>query len=146
MPGLDVATLSNELCPTGAWAAALLHALARDEVAGRRPQRLTEPRLDTWRRFHGRLDTTDLVALLFEDAAVIHRVPFDAEAIGGPLRLDSLPSSIADSWITALQGMDLKGANTDYIAEQAKLLGISTRMARSERIRCTKHVLEHRSV
>jgi hypothetical protein len=49
MPGLDVASLSNELRPTGTWAAALLLALARDEAAGRRPQRLTEPRLDTWR-------------------------------------------------------------------------------------------------
>jgi hypothetical protein len=67
MPGLDVATLSNELRPTGAWAAALLHALARDEVAGRRPQRLTEPRLDTWRRFHGRLDTTDLPRRLYDE-------------------------------------------------------------------------------
>jgi hypothetical protein len=132
MPGLDVAILSNELRPTGAWAAALLHALARDEAAGRRPQRLTEARLDTWRRFRGRLETTDLVALLFEDAAVIHRVPFDAEAIGGPLRIESLPSSVADGWIAALQAMDLKAANTDYVAEQAKLLGISTRMARSE--------------
>jgi hypothetical protein len=132
MPGLDVTTLSTELRSTGAWAAALLYALARDEAAGRRPQRLTEPRLDTWRRFHGRLETLDLVALLFEDAAVIHRVPFDAEAIGGPLRLDSLPSAVADGWISALQAMDLKGANTDYIADQAKLLGLSTRLARSD--------------
>jgi len=129
---VELSALPGPLRPTGAWVAALLHALARDEAAGRRPQRLTEPRLDTWRRFRGGLETTDLVALLFEDAAVIHRVPFDAEAIGGPLRLDSLPSSIADGWITALQGMDLKGSNTEYIAEQAKLLGISTRMARSE--------------
>ncbi len=30
-----------------------------------------------WSRFRGRLTSADLVALLFEDAAVIHRVPFD---------------------------------------------------------------------
>jgi hypothetical protein len=132
MPGLDVGNIADELRPTGAWAAALLLALARDEAAGRRPQRLTEPRLDTWRRFRGRLETTDLVALLFEDAAVIHRVPFDAEAIGGPLHLESLPPSVADGWIATLQAMDLKGANAEYTAEQAKLLGITTRMARSD--------------
>jgi hypothetical protein len=73
-----------------------------------------------------------LVALLFEDAAVIHRVPFDADAVGGPLRLDSLPSMIAEGWITSLQTMDLKSANTEYIAEQARLLGLPTRMARSD--------------
>lgn len=132
MPGLDVTDLTNELRPTGAWAAVLLHALARDEAAGRRPQRMTEARLDTWRRFRGRLQTTDLVALLFEDAAVIHRVPFDADAVGGPLHLDRLPSSVADAWITALQAMDLKAANAEYVAEQAKSLGLPTRLARSE--------------
>lgn len=132
MAGLDVTALSNELRPTGVWAAALLHALARDEAAGRRPQRLTEPRLDTWQRFKGRLETTDLVALLFEDASVIHRVPFDAVAFDAPLRLESVPSNVADGWISALQSIDLKGASADYIAEQAKLLDLPTRMARSD--------------
>jgi hypothetical protein len=134
MAELDLTTLSNELRPTGAWAAALLHALARDEAAGRwrERERLTEPRLDTWRRFHGRLETRDLVELLFEDAAVNHRVPFDAKALGGPLRLEDLPSSVADSWISALQTMDLRSASSEYVAEQAKLLGVPTRLARSD--------------
>ena len=50
---LDVANLADEQRPTGIWAAALLHALARDEAAGRRPLRLTEPKLDTWTSLPG---------------------------------------------------------------------------------------------
>ena len=120
--------------------AALLHALARvtKPRAGARGACVTEDRLDTWRRFRGRLETTDFLALLFEDAAVIHQVPFDAEAVGGPLRLDSLPSSIADAWIAARQASDLKSANTDYIIDQAKLLDLPTRMARSDLLHVVK--------
>lgn len=132
MPTLDISGLTDDLRPTGVWAASLLHAIARDEAAGRRTQRLTEPTVDTWRRFRGRLDTTDFVALLFEDAAVIHRVPFDPLAIGGPLRLDQIPSAVADEWVTAVQAMDLNVPNPDYVAEQARLLGLPTRMARSD--------------
>ena len=72
MPSLDISGLTSDQRPTGAWAAALLLALAREEAVGRRPQRLTEPRLATWTRFRGRLTSVDLVALLFEDAAVIN--------------------------------------------------------------------------
>lgn len=132
MPPLDLSVLTDDLRPTGVWAASLLHAIARDEAAGRRTQRLTEPKLNTWRRFRGRLDTTDFVGLLFEDAAVIHRVPFDPVAIGGPLRLDRIPSAVADDWVTAVQAMDLSVPNPDYVSEQAKLLGLPTRMARSD--------------
>src|SRR5215207_8310023 len=99
MPSLDVSALTDDERPTGVWAAALLHALARDETAGRRTQRLTEPKLDTWSRFRGRLTNADLVALLFEDAAVIHRVPFDPEALGGPIDPARLPEAAADSWV-----------------------------------------------
>ena len=84
--------------PTGTWAAALLHALARDEAAGRRAARLTEPGLATWNHFRGRLTATDLLALVFEDAAVLHRVPFDAAALGGPLQLPKLPAAVAAKW------------------------------------------------
>jgi len=128
----DVGSLSSEQRPSGTWAASLLHALARDEVAGRRPQRLTEPRLATWNRFRGRLTATDLVSLLFEDAAVIHRVPFDPTAVGGPLRVERLPESVTQSWIDAIGSLDLEGSAADYIADQAKLLGLPTRMARSD--------------
>jgi hypothetical protein len=132
MPSLDVAGLTSDQQPTGAWAAALLHALARDEAAGRRPQRLTEPQLATWKRFHGRLTAADFVALLFEDAAVLHRIPFDSSVLGAPLQLEGLPESVADAWLSALQSTPLQTPGVDYVAEQARLLGLPTRMARSE--------------
>lgn len=132
MASLEISALSSEQRPTGAWAAALLHALARDEAAGRRPARLTEPSLATWSRFRGRLDASDLVALLFEDAAVLHKVPFDPAELGGPLALDLLPESVADGWLRTLSALDLQQAGTDYLVEQARLLGLPMRMARSE--------------
>ena len=132
MPGLDVSALTDDQRPTGVWAAALLHAIARDEVAGRRTQRLTEPKLDTWSRFRGRLTNADLVALLFEDAAVIHRVPFDPAALGGPIRPDRLPESAADAWIKTVASLPLAGPGADYVTEQARFLGLPTRMARSD--------------
>jgi len=132
MPALDLSGLSAEQRPTGVWAAALLHALARDEVAGRRPERLTEPRLGTWNRFRGRLTATDFVALLFEDAAVLHPVPFDPAVVGGPLRIGDLADSIAQGWLNALPTVDPKAAGACYIEEQARLLGLPTRLARSD--------------
>lgn len=132
MPTLDLAGLPADQRSTGTWAAALLHALARDEAAGRRAARLTEPGLATWNRFRGRLTATDLLALVFEDAAVLHRVPFDAAALGGPLQLPKLPAAVAAKWLGALETADLKTPSADYITEQAKLLGLPTRLARSE--------------
>lgn len=132
MPSLDVSGLTDEERPTGVWAASLLHAIARDEAAGRRTQRLTEPKLDTWSRFRGRLTNVDLVALLFEDAAIIHRVPFDPAATGGPIRPDRLPESVADAWLKSVDALSLSGSSADYVAEQACLLGLPTRMARSD--------------
>ena len=132
MPGFDLSGLTDDLRPTGVWAAALLHALARDEAAGRRTQRLTEPKLGTWSRFRGRLTNADFLALLFEDAAVIHRVPFDPAALGGAVRPDRIPTAAADSWIDTLASLPLTEPGPDYIAKQARLLGVPTRMARSE--------------
>jgi hypothetical protein len=132
MPGFDVSALSNDLQPTGAWAASLLHAIARDEAAGRRTQRLTEPKLDTWARFRGRLSNADLVALLFEDAAVLHRVPFDPAVVGGPLRPDRLPAEVADAWLASIGSLALDAAGPEYILEQARRLSLPTRMARSD--------------
>src|SRR3954464_14077530 len=132
MPSLDVGNLTDTQRPTGLWAAALLYALARDEAAGRRPQRLTEPKFDTWSRFRGRLTSADSVALLFEDAAVIHRVPFDHSILGGPIQPEQLPESAADSWMQMLGLLPLNEPSADYVAEQARLLGLPSRMARSE--------------
>jgi hypothetical protein len=132
MGSLDVSTLTPEQVPTGTWAAALLHAIARDEAAGRRTPRLTEAKQDTWRRFRGRLTNADLVALLFEDAAVIHRVPFDANAVGERFHLDRLPEATAHLWMETIASLNLKALGPDYVAEQARLLGITTRLARSD--------------
>lgn len=144
MGDLDLTGLASHQRPTGTWAAALLRALARDEAAGRRPVRLTEPQLATWTRFRGRLNATDLLSLLFEDAAVLHKVPFDPGTLGDAVRLAQLPPDVAASWLTALAATDLKAPGTDYIAEQARLLGLPTRMARSELhlVRSHQKVLE----
>ena len=132
MSGLDLAALTSDQRPAGTWAAALLRALARDGLARRRPLRLTEPQLATWTRFRGRLTATDLLSLLFEDAAVLHKIPFDPASIGGPLRLNALPAEVSGAWLSALQTADLQASGADYISQQARLLGLPTRMARSE--------------
>jgi hypothetical protein len=132
MPSLDISALTDAQRPTGTWAASLLHAIARDEAAGRRTQRLTEPRLDTWNRFRGRLTSNDLVSLLFEDAAVLHRIPFDPVAIGGPLGMQRLSESTTDAWLKSIATLPLRDSGPDYILEQARLLGLPTRMGRSD--------------
>jgi len=132
MNHFDVSTLTNTQRPTGLWAAAVLYALARDEAAGHRNPRLTEPNLDTWERFRGHLTSVDFVSLLCEDAAVLHRVPFDPKAVGGDLRLDRLPVALVDGWLSAIDSLQLTGHGADYILEQAKRLGLPTRLARSD--------------
>lgn len=132
MPDFDFSGVGDDQRAACVWAASLLHAIAREEAAGRRPQRLTEPKLDTWSRFRGRLTSVDLVALLFEDAAVIHRVPFDASAVGGPFTWDRLPEAVVDAWLKTISSISLANSGENYIAEQARLLGLPTRMARSD--------------
>lgn len=132
MDHLDVSALPEETRPVASWASALLTALARDEAAGRRTARLIEPGMGTWERFRGRLTAPDLLELLFEDAAVIHRIPFDAAALDPALRLDRLPAGAAETWLTTLPTLDLKSPSADYIAEQARLLGLPTRLARAD--------------
>jgi hypothetical protein len=132
MLGLDVSNLTDSSRPTAVWAASLLHAMARDEAAGRRRPRLTEPGLDTWARFRGRLGSTDLLTLLFEDAAVLHRIPFDAAIFDASLNLDSLPENLVDNWLSAIPSLSLTSTGADYILEQAGLLGLPTRLARSD--------------
>jgi len=128
----DFRELTDDQLPSGKWAAALLHALARDEAAGRRPERLIEPRLGTWTRFRGRLTEADLIALLFEDAAVLHPIPFDPAALGEPIKSDPLPDAVVQGWLATLAALDLKASPPSYVEEQARLLGLPTRMARSE--------------
>jgi hypothetical protein len=144
MPSLDVADVPEECRLTGIWTAALLHAIARDETAGRRTPRLTEPKLDTWTRFRGRLTSTDFIELLFEDAAVLHRTPFDPEAVSAPVDLERLPDSLADSWLTSVGTLLQTQVGSDYVLDQARLLGLATRMARSDLqvVRSHQRVLE----
>lgn len=132
MPSLDLSGLTEGERPAGVWVASLLHALAREETAQRRRPALTEPKLDTWTRFRGRLTSADLIALLFEDAAVLRRVPFDPDAVGSAFRPGVLPADVVDRWLSTLDSLGLKSGSADYILEQAKLLGVPSRMARSE--------------
>lgn len=132
MDHLDISILPEDARPVASWASALLVALARDEAAGRRTERLTEPGLGTWTRFRGRLAAPDLIDLLFEDAAVLHRIPFDPAAVDATLRLDRLPASAAEAWLQTIPSLDLKSPSADYLLEQARLLGLPTRLARSE--------------
>lgn len=132
MLALPIRDLSAAQRPAALYAAALTHALARDEAAGRRPARLTEPGLATWRRFRGRLGAEDLLRILFEDAAVLHPVPFDPAAIQGGLSLNHLASGLAQEWLTAVPKLDLGASAAHYVAAQAKLLGVSTRLARAD--------------
>jgi hypothetical protein len=144
MPSFDVSGLTDAQRPSGVWAASLLHAIARDEAAGRRRAALTEPKLDTWARFRGRLTSVDLVALLFEDAAVLHRVPFDADALGESLRPEQVPDAVADSWLKSVESLRLDCSGAEYILEQARLLGLPTKLARSDLhvIKAHQRVLE----
>lgn len=132
MTNFDVSSLTDAQRPIGLWAASLLHAIARDETAGRRRPALTESKLDTWTRFRGRLSNLDLLLLLFEDAAVLHPVPFDPSAVADFLRPDRLPGSLADTWLKSIETLSLNGASADYILDQARRLGLPTRMARSD--------------
>lgn len=131
-PTFDLSALSSDARASGVWATALLFALARDEAEGRRRARLTEEGHATWARFRGRLTSADWLALLFEDAAVLHPVPFDPAALGAELDTERLPDEVVDGWLEALRGADLRVSGPDYVAEQARRLGISTRLARSD--------------
>jgi hypothetical protein len=132
MKSLDFSDVSPDHQATATWAAVLLHAIAREEVATRLPARLTEPGLSTWDRFKGRLTATDFVDLLFEDAAVLHRVPFSATAVDAPARVEHLPVHVVEKWLKAIPQLELSAPSADYVTEQARLLGLPIRMARSE--------------
>ncbi len=116
----------------GEYVRALLLALARDEALGRRAPRLTEAGQATWQRFRGRLRGADLFRLLVEDAAVVHAIPFDAARTRVPFDLDGLDDSVVDAVLAELPSSSLTAAPAAYLEEQARRLGINTRLARSE--------------
>lgn len=121
---------------------ALLNALARDEAAGRRPPRLTEPGLATWQRFRGRLGSADLFRLLVEDAAVAFSIPFGTGRLGSEVAFDEVHDELVEQVLAQLP--DLGAPASAYIEEQARLLGVSTRLARSElhQVKVHQKVLE----
>lgn len=114
------------------WTCALLGAIAREEVRGRLRPRLTEPELATWRRFKGRLTSADLVDLLFEDAAVLHRFPFSGKDLNPTFAPAHLPEDDVSKWIQAAVSDRELAAPSTYVEEQARLLQLSSRMARSD--------------
>jgi len=115
-----------------AWATAVLRAIARDEVAGRRPARLTERDLSTWKRFRGRLGSADLFHLLAEDGAVGHQVLFSARDLGCPGWARRVNDEMVDRFLMELPTIDLAEPSSAYLEDQARRLGVSTRLARSE--------------
>lgn len=132
MSSVDASSVVSEQRLTTAGAASLFYALACDETAGQRPARLTEPALATWECFLGRLTATDLVALAFEAAAVLHRLPFDTAAIGAPLDRARLPACLAEGWLDAVARLQTGESCADYVAAQVPRLGLPTRMTLSE--------------
>ncbi len=121
------------------YARALLHALARDEAAGRRAPRLTEPGLATWQRFRGRLASADLLRLLAEDAAVGYPIPFDLRGHAAELDLARVDDDLVDAWLRDLPSLDLAQPGAAYIEAQAKRLGVTTRLARKELHQVKQH-------
>ena len=130
---LPVPELAPEIQGTAVLGAALLHALARDEAAGRRPRRITEPDQATWARFRGRMGPARLLQLVAEDAAVVHPVPF------GLAPLDALPDDLVAGWLRQVPELDLDAPGEDYLQAQARLLGVQTRLARADLHRVKPH-------
>jgi hypothetical protein len=132
----DLSGLASDLRPAAAWASALLLSLARSERAGRLPPRLTEPSHATWTRFRGRLTASDFVAILLEDASVLHPIPFSAAALGVPFRPDRLPEHLCSTWLSAILSAPAPSPDgsdgPDYIVDQARRLGLTSRLARSD--------------
>lgn len=125
---------------------AAVYALARDEKAGRRPLRLLEPDLATWARFRGQLAVRDLVALLIEDAAVLHAVPFDLAALldlsDDPL--EPLSNDHLAAWLSSLPSQPLDATPREYLEDLARHLGLTARPAFSElrKAQPNHHILE----
>lgn len=114
------------------YVAAALHAIAREELRGRWPQRLLEPNRATWAAFRGRLDERALVQLLLEDAAVTHPHPFRREGLfGGIEPVELVPGDLVRRWVEAAPGVGAPPA-ADYVLAQARLLGVTTKLARSD--------------
>ncbi|MEZ4399110.1 MAG: hypothetical protein R3B06_03780 [Kofleriaceae bacterium] len=127
-----------------AYVHAILRALARDEAMGRRPARLTEAGQATWQRFRGRLGSAELLQLLAEDGAVVHPLPFDPAAVRAPFDLSQVDDEVVDGFLHELAAATLTQPAAEYVDEQARTLGVTPRLARSElhQVKSHQKVLE----
>ena len=134
MPALDLRGIRPDHKVAAQFVCAALHALGREEVAGRRPMRLTEPDRATWRQFRGRMNDRDLVELVIEDAAVTQPFAFDAPGLLGAeaLRIQQLPVDRVTAWLGALADLDLQAPSDEYLADQARRLELASRLARTD--------------
>lgn len=132
MSVFDLSQLSRDQRPTGLWTLALLHAIAREEVFGRRPPRLVAPVPFMWSPFRSRLEPVDFVSLLFADAASTHPIPFDPYALGPELALPCLPEPVLEAWVLRMASIPHGAPGADYVSEQASRLGLPTGLARAE--------------
>ena len=124
---LQLPALAPDVAVAATYIAATIHALAREEHHGRRARRLLEPNLATWNRFRGRMGARDLFELVLEDAAVTQAEPFHAAAIlEAPEALDAVPEALIADWLAAAPKLALGASFTDYIEEQATLLGFTS--------------------
>jgi hypothetical protein len=114
------------------FAEAALRALAREEALGRRPRRLLEPSLATWAHFKGRLELPALLEILLEDAAVSQPVPFDpTRVLGAGAPLARVPADKVHRWLDSVSSA-APSSSAEYVAAQARLLGLPTRLGRSD--------------
>ncbi len=123
---LEIPSLPDPAATAAAtYLASALHALAREEQAGRRPRRLLEPNLATWQRFRGRLGPRDLAELLLEDAAVTQPQPFDATSLLGradPFR--GVPDDVIDGWLRDVASLPASASSVDDLDAHAARLGL----------------------
>ena len=138
--------MTTPALPPLAWAEAMAHALARAESRDPRSQRLLESGpASAWRQFQGRLGPQHLLALLLEDAAQRHPVPFDARTLLGQRdAVERLAPSAVEPLLAAARTQDFALPARAGLALQAHRLGVSARFARSSLrvVKADQQVLE----
>ena len=123
-------TLADKARSALVYSEAVVRALLREEARERRPKRLLEPARATWTQFRGRLNDSSLIEILLEDAAVSQPLPFDPfRAFPGERPLQRVPADRLRAFIDAPPP---RGSSSEYVTSQAKLLGLPTRIARSD--------------
>ncbi len=137
---LAIPALDPPQTAAATYLAAVLLALAREEHAGRRPRRLTEPKHATWHRFRGRLGPSDFAELMLEDAAVNQPEPFDVAALlGDRTGLRALPEALIGDWLSELPSLALDVPDRDYLDDQARRLDLNARPAFSDLPKLAPH-------